>query len=129
MTDKIDTVKRLRVIRRLSGPVPSRLAAGRLERIVAVATGEENPDDVFKSKQSSTLAQRLIDGQASRSPRRTTQPSGKLREGKKSQGMTAAAEAERDALDEENRKKREMEEKKRKAGRGKDRMEDGGKNR
>ena len=96
-----DASKVLRTIRRLSGSAPAKNSLERLDRILALATGEEDPDKVFVNKTSSTLAKRLAEGQASRSPRRTTQPSGRM-EASGFKGITAAAEAERDELDRKN---------------------------
>lgn len=100
----VETKKKLRAIRRLASPVPTRTAEERLVRIEGIASGKITPEE-GRNRTSPDLAERLMRGQASR--------------------------AQGNALD---RKKPEVkqadeEEKRRKATGGRDRQERGGLNR
>ncbi len=68
MGTKIDTKRTLRAIRRLSGAIPARDADERLQLIADIATGKTPPTSV-RRQTSPTLAKRIHEGQASRSPR------------------------------------------------------------
>jgi hypothetical protein len=104
MAASIETKRKLRAIRRLSSPVPDRTAEERLGQIGDVLSGKIDSAK-FTNVTSPTLLKRLKEGQASRSPR--------------------------NAFDKRPPKKPEpeVEEKKRKFGGGRNRMETGGMNR
>ncbi len=101
---------RLRAIRKLSSPVPTRTADDRLKRIVGIASGEISPE-MGRITTSPDLLERLAAGQASRSPRIADKNRDKAsRELRRQQEADKAAEAKR-----------------RKGGRGsRDRQEKGG---
>ena len=104
MAASIETKRKLRAIRRLSTPVPDQNAEERLGQIGDVLSGKLDVQRITNIT-SPTLARRLAEGQASRSPR--------------------------NAIDKRPPKKpeAEVEEKKRKLGGGRNRMETGGMNR
>ena len=68
----IDAKRRLRAIRILSSSFPARTAEERLAKIVSLADGTTDPEEV-KNSVSPDLGERLEAGQASRSVRMNTE--------------------------------------------------------
>ena len=97
-----DTMRRLRAIRKLARQMPLHNADERLGQIAEVAGGKGDVEGVFKGNVQDTLAERLLAGQASRSPKPGDPPP---------------------------KKDDDDDEKKRKAKTGRDRMDRGGINR
>jgi hypothetical protein len=107
MATNIESKRRLRAIRRLSGGFPDRTAEERLAKIAGIATGDLDPAD-FRHQTSPDLLDRLKAGQASRAPRNA---------------------ADKRPVAEVKAEEREADEKKRKKRGGHDRKEDGGQDR
>lgn len=106
-----DRSARLRTIRRLASPVPSRTAAERLKTIEDVASGKVSAM-AGRPTVSADMAERLKAGQASRSPRNALD--------KQKAAQKADEKSATDAEDEERKRKRKGD---------RDRLERGGLNR
>lgn len=95
MADLIDSKARLRAIRRLASPVPSKTCGERLEKIVKIATGELDPI-MGRVVVSPTMIERLRQGQASRSPRIGDAPKEKKKEEPEDETKRRRARATKD---------------------------------